>query len=104
MLKYLESLPENQKIGKAIFVSGFATPIGFAEPDKFIGAGVDLEKVKGKCGKFIVFHSDNDPYVPMDKAHELEKALDAELNIISKGGHLNAGNGHLEFPEVFESI
>lgn len=52
----------------------------------------------------VVINSDNDPYVPLAHGETLRDELGAKLIVIPKGGHLNTGNGHFEFPVVLEEI
>ncbi len=73
-LKLLELLEQSVKL--AVFV---ATPIGVGEiknydADKaFAGFDFDWEKIKANSKNFIVYHSDNDPYVSLENGQELAK-------------------------------
>lgn len=97
MLAYLE----NNKAGKAILVSGFDAPLGIAdEPDSFVKDGFDFKKIKKNCPKFVIYHSDNDPYIPLDMA----KNLNGELIILPNAGHINLGTGYFQFPEILKNI
>ena len=55
-------------------------------------------------GKIVVFQSDNDPYVPLEKTKQLAKSLDVELKIIKNAGHFNEKAGYIKFPELLEDI
>ena len=69
--RYLESLPEGVKVGGAVFVAGFFKRLtvledepGVLETEKhWLGAPLDLEKVKAHLPKSIAIFSDDDPYV-----------------------------------------
>ncbi len=114
ILKYLESLDENQKIGGVILVSGFSD-VDFLKnnvPSKILQQvlnnstlkEIDLEKVKKICNKVILFHSDNDTMVPIAQGKILHEQLGGEFKIISNGQHLNEGTGNNEFPELVEEL
>lgn len=89
------------------FVSGFLGLLGgdFDEINKtFCDKEFDWEKIKHNCKKFFVFHSDNDPYVPLKKAKELAEKLNGELDVIKDGGHFNEAAGYREFPLLLRKI
>ena len=51
-----------------------------------------------------MFHGADDPYVPLAMAQELANKLGVKLNVIEKGGHLNAESGYTKFPAVLKAI
>jgi predicted alpha/beta hydrolase family esterase len=104
ILRYLESLPEDVKIGGAILVAGFPEPIGFKELDSFFRIPLDYEKVKKSAKMIIAIHSDNDPFVPIENGYLLRDKLGAELVIIPKSGHLNEGDGYFKLPIALDYI
>ena len=104
IMRYLESLPENTKIGGAIFVAGFPESVGIKETESFFEKKVNFKKIKKSTNSFVVIDSDDDPYVPSKNANMLEKELGAKRIIIKNGGHLNAGTGYFKFTEVLNSL
>lgn len=56
------------------------------------------------CPHFEIFHSDNDPYITLERAHELSKHLNTPVTLIPGGGHFNASAGYVKFPELLEKI
>jgi predicted alpha/beta hydrolase family esterase len=89
------------------FVSGFTGLLGnkFDEPNKTItDRDFNFEEIKDNCSYFKLYHSPDDPYVPMEKAENLAEKLGAELEIIEDGGHLNELSGYSEFPKLLEDI
>jgi uncharacterized protein len=104
ILRFLETLPENGKIGGAILVAGFSEPIGFSELGSFFEKKVDYGKIKSHCGQFFAIHSDNDPYVPMERGKVLQDMLGARLVVMHGAGHINMGNGYFELPEALEVL
>jgi len=105
ILNILETL--DKPIKATFLVSGFVGELG-PDFDPFIGSismrSFNWDKIRKNCGKFVIFASDNDPYVPMEKADELHKRLPSELIIIKGAEHLNAGSGYLTFNELRDAI
>ncbi len=104
ILRYLEQLPKNQKIGGAIFVAGFPEPIGYEELNSFFITPLDYNKVKNSVKKTVAIHSDNDPYVPFRNGELLRDRLGAKLIVVSKAGHLNKKDGFTTLPIALNSI
>jgi len=97
------------KIKYAFLVSPF---IGLINNEYFdnmnktfiINKTFDFDKIKKNCNKFYIYHGDNDPYVPLEKAQYLVEKLGAEFKMIKGGGHLNAEFEYTEFELLFEDI
>ena len=106
ILNFLEKL--DKPIKAAFFVSGFVGLLGNHEFDNinktFVDKKFDWQKIKQNCKKFYVFHSDNDPYVPLKKAEELAKNLDANLILVKNAGHFNEKAGYTKFELLLENI
>lgn len=80
-------------------------PIKFYEGDeKFSGFSFDWELIRTKAAQFIVFHSDNDPYVSMGNGEQLAKELGVSLNFIPNAGHFNAAAGYTKFERLLEKV
>ena len=62
----------NIKIKACYFVSGFIGLLDNPEFDDinetFVTRQFDWIKIRQKCDRFVLFHSNNDPYVPLQKA------------------------------------
>ncbi len=89
------------------FVSGFTGLLDnkFDEPNHTItDPEFDFEEIKQSCSYFKLYHSPDDPYVPLEKAKDLVEKLDAELEVIEAGGHLNEPSGYTDFPKLLEDI
>ncbi|HCC23080.1 TPA: hypothetical protein DF272_02780 [Candidatus Falkowbacteria bacterium] len=115
ILRYLESLPDDKKIGGAIFVAGFITRLDNLEDDEtvrdvareWLQTPLDISQVKKHLPKSVAIFSDNDRYVSLDNQKNFIE-LGSELMIVSGKGHFNGEEDKvLELPEVlaaFESI
>ena len=105
VLDYLEKT--NKKIKAAYLVAGFFKLLNspYDQVNKsFVDKKFDWQKIKSSCNKFFVFCSDNDQFISMSVTKELVKNLDAELEIIHNGGHLNKQSGFDRLPILLESI
>ncbi len=105
VLHVLESL--QKPIRAAILVSPFISPLGekrFDSINKTFYTTFDWKRIKENCKIFVLFHSDNDPYVPAEKALEVAERLDKVIIVISKAGHFNAAAGYTQFPLLLKHI
>lgn len=104
-LRILEKL--NHPV-KAVFLIG--TPIGikpilnYERDNSFSGFDFNWNKIKNQSKKFIIFQSDNDPYVSLGNGQELAKHLGVDLDFIPNAGHFNAKAGYLKFDELWEKL
>ncbi|PIN75636.1 hypothetical protein COV18_02205 [Candidatus Woesearchaeota archaeon CG10_big_fil_rev_8_21_14_0_10_37_12] len=104
-LNLLETL--KQPIKAAIFVG---TPIGvrpilnYDRDSSFSGFSFDWQKIKTKAQNFIVFQSDNDPYVSLGNGEELAKNLNVELSFVPNAGHFNEKAKYLKFELLLEKL
>ncbi|MFC2174716.1 RBBP9/YdeN family alpha/beta hydrolase [archaeon] len=101
------SVIEQNTVGSAFFVAGFTGTIGHEYDDNMKTISqreFDWDKIKAHCKKFFLFHSDNDPYVAMEKAEELAEHVGGELVVVKNAGHFNAAAGYTEFELLLEKI
>jgi predicted alpha/beta hydrolase family esterase len=104
-LRILEKL---EKPVKAAFFAG--TPIGvkpilnYDRDMAFSGFDFDWEKIKQNALRFVVFQSDDDPYVGLENGKQLADKLGVELNFIPNAGHFNKRAGYTQFPELLKEI
>jgi len=93
---------------KAVFLTG--TPVGilpllnYDRDNSFSGFSFDWPAIKSKASNFVVFHSDNDPYVSLGNGEELARKLGVGLSFIPGAGHFNAKAGYLKFEELFKKV
>lgn len=100
-LKLLEQLIQPVKL--AVLVG---TPIGegwvknFEQDKAFAGFDFNWNKIKQNAKNFIIYHSDNDPYVGLENGQNLAKHLGVELSFIPNAGHFNKAAGYLKFENL----
>ncbi len=104
-LRVLEKL---EHLVKAVIFVG--TPIGirpilnYDRDNAFSGFSFNWPSIKSKAKKFIVYQSDNDPYVCPENGERLAKKLKTKLTLISGAGHFNARAGYIQFPDLLERL
>lgn len=92
------------KVKAAFLVAGFCSDIGL--PDftplikPFIDKPFDWQKIRNNCGRFCVYSSDNDPFVPLQKGEELAKNLGTKLIVVKGAEHF----WFEEFPQLLKDI
>lgn len=106
ILNVLERL---QKPVKACFlVAGFVDFLGDAELDlinkSFTDRDFDWLKIKENCKNFHIYYSDNDPYVPLEKAQMLSYKLGVDLRLVEGAGHFNHAAGYDKFELLLKDI
>lgn len=97
------------KIKASYFVSPFLDLLGNDAFDtinqSFVkNPKINFDKINQNCKKFYIYHSDNDPYVPLKKAQEVADLVNSEINIIKNAGHFNSQSGYDEFEKLLEDI
>jgi len=104
-LKILEGL---QNPVRAVFLVG--TPIGvrpilnYDRDNSFSGFSFDWPTIKNNAKHFIVYQSNNDPYVSLGNGEQLAKELGVELTFIPNAGHFNKKAGYTIFNNLWEKL
>jgi predicted alpha/beta hydrolase family esterase len=86
------------------------TPIGvrpilnYERDNSFSGFSFDWKSIIKKAHHFLVFQSDNDPYVSLGNGEELAKNLYVKLNFVPNAGHFNAKAGYTKFDLLLEKL
>ncbi len=70
----------------------------------FVESEFNWKKIRESCQTFNVFHSDNDPYVPLENGAELAEKLGTEPIIVKGAGHFNEKAGYKKFPQLLNEI
>lgn len=107
ILRYLENLSKDSKIGGAVLVSGPLNLInrdGYENVNKFLENGFDFIKIKNSCKNFTVIHGVIDKWVPLSDAEYISNYLSCNLIPISGGGHLSSNEKCFELPQALETL
>lgn len=111
--RYLEALPDGVKVGGAVFVGGFFKRLTGLEDDvdvvetdaHWLGAPLDLDKVKSHLPKSVAIFSDDDPWVPLDNQDDFKNKLGSEIVIEHGKGHFSGRrDGAKDLPAALEKM
>lgn len=109
ILRYLETLSDDERIDKVILVAGFTDPIGFKELENFFEKPLDFSAIKRRSKDgFVAIQSDNDQYVSEQYGVRLRDELGAKL-VVKHGayhmsGDVDGEDSYLELPEVVQEL
>ncbi|MDP3985280.1 MAG: alpha/beta hydrolase [bacterium] len=112
IIRYLETVSEEVKVGGAVFVAGFLKRLSGLEDDsevqeiakEWLETPIDLEKVKTYLDKSIAIFSDNDRYVPLDNQDDFKEKLGSKIIIVSGMKHFAGSSGFTELPIARDSL
>lgn len=110
ILRYIEQLPQETKIGGIICVAGFFNLSGLeTEEEKqlakpWLETKIDFEKIKTHTNKIIAIFSDDDPFVDLENKELFEKYLGAKTFIEHAKGHFDDYAKRDELPVVLEEL
>lgn len=105
----LQNFPKDITVDTCIFVGAFIKDHNWDSLDvsQLFIEEYDWQKIKTKAKNFIIIHSDDDPYCPLDDAKWLAKTLDGELIIKKSQKHFStgsAGSQYKQFPFLLKLI
>lgn len=103
ILRLLESF-DDERIGTAILVAGFAKDLGIPEILNFVNNDFDWESIRKKSRKFIVINSDTDPFIELSEGKRMAELLKADFIIEHNGGHINEGSGYSKYPLLLKLL
>ena len=106
ILGLLARLPDENKVNICILVGAHRDSLGRENVKGLFEEPFDFDKIKRKARKFVLIHSDNDPYVPLSQAQYLADKLGGELIVKSGQGHFNLEQGpeYKQFPLVLSLL
>ena len=112
ILRYVESLNEDESIGGAVFLAGWTHLTDEAyetEEDPMIAkpwleTPLDWVKIKSRADKYIAIFSDDDPVVPISDAKIFESKLKAKIIIEHGKEHFSGSSGIKELSSALDSI
>ena len=114
ILRYLETLSSDVKIGGAIFIAPWLEldqktieeegeeVIEIADP--WVKTPINWDKVKSHCDKFTCILSDNDYYVPLSNKQLFEQKLNAKIIIEENKGHFAPADNISDNPTALKEL
>lgn len=120
LLRYLEELSGEEKIGGALMAAGFVRmregSLEKALQSNLINQQqmeilrkmeeneIDLSKVAKHSERFVSIFSGNDPYVGFENADAFKDELRSKIIIIPRGGHFTEADGYTELHSALNEI
>ena len=108
ILRYLEGLKPDEKVGGVILVAGFGEDLEYngykGELSSFFQTEINWEEIKKHCNKFIAIHSKDDPWVLIKNNKLFEEKLGARSIIQNGMKHYSGDDGLTELPLVRDLI
>lgn len=105
LLRHLEGLPEQARIGGYVLVSGFNEALSpLRQLDGFLKPDLDYPRLSAIAGQRVVIAARDDDIVPFALSRSLAESLDARFVAVERGGHFLARDGFGEFPVLLEQL
>lgn len=109
IMRYLETLDDDERVGKVIFVAGFTDQLGFQELENYFAEPLNFAIIKSKSSNgFVAIQSDNDPFVSTQYGERIKQELGAKLIIKHNANHMSGPvddeESCLELPELLAEL
>ncbi|MDP2945996.1 MAG: alpha/beta hydrolase [bacterium] len=112
ILRYLETLNDNEKIGGAVLLAGWlhlTDEVYETEEDSQIAkpwleTPLNWDKIKSRANKFVAIFSDNDEMVPLSDSEVFKEKLNAKIIVEHQKGHFSGSDGIKELPSALSAI
>jgi predicted alpha/beta hydrolase family esterase len=112
ILRYLQSLPGNVKVGGVLLVAGFVNLTSVVEEDEedyevaqpWLETPLNWEDIAFHCNKFTAIFSDNDPWVPLDDSEIFKENLNAKILVEHNQDHFNAPKHQIILSELLKML
>jgi predicted alpha/beta hydrolase family esterase len=104
-LGWLEQL-DDVAIAQLVLVSAFMNDLGWPALAGLFKTNYNWSKLRKKTRKTTLFHSDDDPYCPLEHAEFLARQLYGELRMLPGRGHFNIESDppQTTFPELLQLL
>ena len=110
ILRYLEQLPPEIKVGGVLLVAGWVnlTPKVTADPESkrvatpWLKTPLDWKRVRLHGDNFTAIFSDDDPFVPIEDAQIFKENLKAKIVITKRKAHFTKKRSIADLPELFD--
>ena len=105
LLKYIELLPENSKLGGVILVSAFDESLPLLPIiNSFIESKPKYQLITSKIESIKVIASTNDLLVPIKLTKKVSKSLQTTLIEVKNAGHFTTQDGYKVFTKLYEIL
>lgn len=110
ILRYLAALPDDERIGGAVFVAGWQRVQGLASDEERATAKpweetvIEYENVRKHLSRSVAIFSDNDPFVGAENVEIFRTKIGSRIIMEHAKGHFTQADGCTELPSVFEAL
>jgi len=107
ILRYLETLTDDQKIGGAILVAGFGERFqryNAGNHDTFFDHELNWQRIREHCERFTAIHGEDDPNVELGQLELFKQKLGAKAIATRGMGHYGSPDGVYEVPMVRDEL
>ena len=104
---FILSLAEKYKFRAGFLVAGFCEPLGLSIDNilsTFVEKQFNWQAIKANCPHFYQINSDNDEYVSIEKAKNLEACLGISMMLLKGAGHINQDSGYTKLDDLLSLI
>ncbi len=88
-LGILQNLPNEVVVERVILIGAFKDDLGWKSLSGLFEQPFDFEKITQHAKEFVLIHSDNDPYCPLDHAEYLAGKLNGKLLVLPGQKHFS---------------
>lgn len=101
---FLQQLPEGIEAGGCVFVAGFSGNIQNPATRNFYEKPLAAERVRRHSGPVTAIFSEDDPRVPLARASEFARQLEAKEVLLNGFGHFVGSRGVTRLPVALEAL
>ena len=105
LLRLLENTPV--RIKAAVFVAPPVgiMPIRYFQADRaFLEKPLNWEKIRQASSSFLIFHSEDDPFVCIGNGEKVSQELGVPLIRLKNAGHFNSKSGYTTFELLLDNL
>lgn len=105
-LRYLERLPEGERVGKAVLVAPVVEAISdmSAEDEAvarpWLARTFDADAIRRSVGSLVGLFSDDDPYIPLSSEAIVREEFGGMTQVFPARGHFSGDDGCEDLPEI----
>lgn len=105
-LRYLERLPEGERVGTVALVAPVVETItGMSADDEIVARPwlsrpFDADKIRRSALSLVGIFSDDDPFIPLSSEELIREEFGAMTQVFPARGHFSGDGGCVELPEI----
>ena len=110
ILRYLEELPANAKVGGAVFIAPWLTLSNLESDEEWtiaepwLRTEINDSDIIKHLSKITAIFSDSDQFVPPENIEKFQKRFGAEIIIEHEKGHFTTSNGVTKLQSALDAV